>query len=174
MSKASLLLAGVLALFVGQTVAEQKCDTNKPETTPSSRFKDNRDGTVTDTKTKLVWRHCVVGMDWNGSTCEKQSQTFKFSTAKAHLKEMNKARDSKRSDWRLPTREELATLVENRCFKPAINLESFPFSPESGFWTSDEDKGLLSSRAWIVHFLNGEQYIANVKQRWRIRPVAGK
>lgn len=174
MSKASLLLAGVLALFVGQTVAAQKCDTNKPETTPSSRFKDNGDGTVTDTKTKLVWRHCIVGMEWNGNTCEKQSETFKFSGAKSRIKELNEAKDSNRSNWRLPTRKELASLVEERCYRPAINLDVFSFSPESGFWTSEEEGGMQTSRAWIVHFLNGKQYIANVNQRWRVRPVASK
>ncbi len=174
MTKAPLALACVLALGVGQAGAAQNCDTKQAESTPSSRFKDNGDGTVTDTKTKLVWRHCVVGMNWNGVSCEGQSQTYKFSAAKIQIEELNKARDGKRSDWRLPTREELSGLVEDRCFKPAINLDVFPYSPESGFWTADEDEGQVSSRAWIVHFTNGKQYVANVNQEWRIRPVAGK
>ncbi len=174
MTKTPLLLAAVLVLFVGQAVAAQKCDTSKPETTPNSRFKDNGDGTVTDTKTKLVWRHCVVGMKWNGSSCEGHSEAYKFKAAKIQLLEMNKARDSKRSDWRLPTREELASLVESRCYKPAINLDVFPYSPESGFWTSDENKGTQATRAWIIHFINGQEYIANINQSWRLRPVAGK
>ncbi len=174
MKKAPLFLAGVLALTAGQAIAAQNCDTNKPEATPSSRFKDNKDGTVTDTKTKLVWRTCVVGMQWNGVSCEGQSETFKYRSAEARVADLNKARDSKRSDWRLPTREELGSLVENRCYKPAINLDVFPYSPESGFWTSEEDAGMVTSRAWVVHFLNGNEYVANINQTWRLRLVAGK
>lgn len=33
------------------------------------RYRDNRDGTVTDIKTKLQWMRCSVGQSWNGQSC---------------------------------------------------------------------------------------------------------
>ena len=170
----SVALAGVIALTAGQGIAAQKCDTNKPESTPVSRFKDNGDGTITDTKTKLTWRHCVLGMSWNGQTCEGQSAVYDFVNARLAIEELNEAKDSNRSNWRLPTAQELETIVESRCFKPAINLEVFPYSPESGFWTGTEVSGLITQRMAVIHFINGGEYIANKNQSWRIRPVAAK
>ena len=174
MNKVAITLAGVLAIASGSALAAQSCDANKPETTPTSRFKDNGDGTVTDTKTRLTWRHCVLGMAWNGKSCEGTSATYDYAGAQDAIAEMNAAKEGHRANWRLPTADELATLVESRCFKPAINLNVFPYSPESGFWSSTENEGVVSERAVVIHFINGGRYIANKNQSWRVRPVAGK
>ncbi len=175
MKKLTWVLAGsVLALVMGPVGAAQTCDVNKAESTPSSRFKDNGDGTVTDTRTKLTWRHCALGMSWNGQTCEGQSASYDFVNAKIAIEELNAAGDSKHSDWRLPSRQELASIVEARCFKPAINLDVFPYSPESGFWTGTEVDGVIAPRVTVIHFINGGAYIANKTQAWRVRPVVGK
>ncbi len=175
MNKFAVLLVGsALVLGGGQVGAAQSCDSSKPESTPTNRFKDNGDGTITDTKTKLTWRHCALGMSWNGQTCEGQSVSYDFVNARIAIEELNAARDSNHSDWRLPTSEELASIVESRCFKPAINLDVFPYSPESGFWTATEIEGVVAPRAKVIHFIHGGEYVANKAQSWRIRPVAGK
>ncbi len=168
------LLAAVMIFSGGAALAGQKCDPGKPEATPASRFKDNGDGTLTDTKTGLTWRRCALGMEWNGNSCEGQSQEFDFNGAREAIEALNGKRDSGHADWRLPTAEELATIVEPRCYKPAINLELFPYSPETGFWTATEVPGLMTRRNAIIHFINGHEYIANRQQAWRVRPVAGK
>ena len=163
----------VAALVGGLTMPAmaQDCDAKKPATAPMSRFKVSSDGaSVTDTKSHKTWLRCVVGMSWDGSSCTGQSHTYTWSDSLDVIKEVNDKKVGGRGDWRLPTVEELNSIVEKQCFKPAINLELFPYSPDSGFWTDSSVEG-VQPRVWIVHFLHGQQYIANKKQDWRIRLI---
>lgn len=170
MSLKKLIIGAVLA-GLSAPLAAQDCDKNKPATAPMSRFKAGPEGTVIDMVSKKVWLRCPVGMSWDGSSCTGISHTYKWKDTVEMVSEYNGKRAGGHSNWRLPTVEELNSIVEKRCFKPAINLEVFPFSPESGFWTDSTVEG-IQPRVWIVHFLNGGQYIANKQQDWRIRLIA--
>lgn len=165
------LLVALLVVGVATPAVAQECDKSRPATAPMSRFKPGPEGAITDTQTKKSWLRCPVGMSWSGSTCTGQSLTFKWNDALDMVNEYNTNKVGGRTDWRLPRVEELNTIVEKQCFKPAINLEAFPYSPESGFWTDSSVEG-AQPRVWIVHFLHGQQYIANKKQDWRIRLIA--
>lgn len=154
--------------------AVQVCDQKQTETTPLSRFIDNADGTITDKKTKHTWLRCAVGMTWNGKSCAGKSLEYLYREAFEVVDEMNAQNMAKRDDWRLPTEQELSSIVEKRCFSPAINTEVFPYSPQSGFWTSTDNPGINTSRVMLIHFLNGNAYIANKNQTWRIRLIADK
>jgi hypothetical protein len=153
-------------------VVAQKCDVSIPVTTPSSQFEVTANGTITDIKHKLVWLRCGLGMRWNGSSCEGNTLSYDWNAAKEAVRELNAKMVAGRNDWRLPNLSELQTIVEKQCFKPAINLDIFPFSPESGFWSNTESDG-VNPRAMMVMFIHGQEYVANKKQSWRVRPVAG-
>ncbi len=168
------LLSAALLVALAGPVAAQKCDEGKPETTPVSRFKDNGNGTITDTQTKHTWLRCAVGMHWDGSSCAGKSLEYSYTEALEVTDELNEKRVGGRSDWRIPTIAELESIVEPRCFSPAINLDLFPYSPQSGFWSSTDNPGLLTSRVMLLHFYNGNAYIANKKQTWRVRLIADK
>lgn len=170
----SLISIVLMLSMVGLSEAQQECDTNKPESTPLSRFKENSDGTVTDKTTNRVWLRCPLGMEWRDGSCIGQSQEFSYFEAESAVETLNNSRIAGRNDWRIPAVEELSGIVEKRCFRPAINLKVFPYSPESGFWTSTENPGIVTQRVWLVHFFDGRSYIANKNQTWRLRPVAGK
>jgi len=66
------------------------------------RFKDNEDGTVTDSLTKLTWKK------------EDSFQEFKkfitFRQARKFIEKLNKEKFANYDDWRLPTREEAHSL----------------------------------------------------------------
>ncbi len=169
-----VLVGSVLVGFLAQSaVAAQKCDEKKPETAPASQFKDSGNGTVTDTKTKKTWLRCALGMNWDGSTCVGHSLTYNWNMAEQEVKNLNRGRVGGRNDWRLPTSVELQGIAEKRCYKPAINLDIFPFTPETGFWSKTESPG-INARAKVVMFIHGKAYTANKTQTWRVRPVAGK
>ena len=55
------------------------------------------------------------------------------------------------TDWRLPNKNELASLVNYEKYGPA---SGFPNMPGNPFWSSSTYDDLTSS-AWYVHFVDG-------------------
>ncbi len=123
-------------------------------------FQDNKDGTVTDAATGLMWQQQdgAVAMD--------------FPAAKAYAEAQNKANSFGHNDWRLPTSMELQTLVDYTRSPgatdpahvgPAIDplFTCTPITNEAGradypyYWTSVPAKGSADgpySAAWYVAF----------------------
>jgi hypothetical protein len=58
------------------------------------------------------------------------------------------------SDWRLPTREELRSIVDYSRYSPAIDIAWFPNTPSSWYWSSSPS-AYYTDLAWIVYFVNG-------------------
>jgi hypothetical protein len=150
-----LFLALLLTLAAGSPVLAQTCrtETEVPSTTPASRFQDNGDATVTDQSTGLMWARCPEGL--SGTGCATGAAAA-FTWEGALLR----ARDSGLAgytDWRLPDIKELSSLVEERCYDPAINLAVFPNTPSSGFWSASPG-GASSGGAWYVRFYDGYAY----------------
>ena len=108
------------------------------------RFKDNGDNTITDTKTGLVW---IKDHDDIGG---KFAKRMTWNEAVEACKKLNYAGHK---DWRLPTREELLTLVDLTRYNPAID-PAFKVHTDDYYWTSDVcawDAGY----AWYVDFSGG-------------------
>ncbi len=61
------------------------------------------------------------------------------------------------SDWRLPSREELHTLVNLSASNPAIDTAYFPYTNNSFYWSSSPDAG-DTSKAWGFYFDHGFDY----------------
>ncbi len=154
-------------------VVKPRCGEVKKSTTSLQGFVDNGDGTLTHKRSKLTWMRCALGMDWSGKSCDGQSLAYSRVEADEALDELNGQRFLGRSTWRLPTLKELSSTVETHCHSPSINLQLFPLSPRSGFWSSTPYEG-LQRRGWIVHFLYGGEYVSNRRQGWRVRPVSSQ
>jgi len=56
--------------------------------------------------------------------------------------------------WRLPTRRELLSIVNNGATRPAIDSSYFPNTQILGYWSADIDTS-YSVDAWLVIFLDG-------------------
>jgi len=72
-------------------------------------------------------------------------------------------------DWRVPNIKELSSIVEERCFGPAINLQVFPAMPGGSFWSSSPGAD-YSDDAWHVNFDYGgtNSYYRYYSQRLRL------
>ncbi|MDO8827835.1 hypothetical protein, partial [Methylophaga sp.] len=42
------------------------------------RYSDNGDGTITDTKTNLIWQRCSLGQTWTGETCAGYAEGYNW------------------------------------------------------------------------------------------------
>jgi hypothetical protein len=140
-----VLLAVAMAPALAQT-----CRDDIPASAPDSRFNANGDGTVTDRATGLIWKQCAEGL--SGADCLTGSATtFTWQQALQHAEAAVFAGSAL---WRLPNKKELASLVEQRCYLPAINSRFFPNTPSSWFWSSSPTAG-DASYAWYVAFGSG-------------------
>jgi len=77
------------------------------------------------------------------------------------------------SDWRLPTRRELLSIVDNGRTKPAVDPRYFPNTQSDNYWTSTPYQDQKTS-AWQVHFLYGEAVPGMKTERKKVRLVRGE
>ena len=149
-----LLLASFLFPWLSAT-AEQTCVSDYPEATPGADFIDNADGTVTHKKTGLTWMRCALGQTWDGTNCSGTTQTYSWQGALDAADAWNTAGGyAGYTDWRVPTVNELRSLVETKCHSPAINAGIFPNTSQDWHWSSSPD-AYGSGNAWIVDFYSG-------------------
>jgi hypothetical protein len=113
-------------------------------------FQDNQNGTVTDSRTGLVWLQAPLDMDNDGA-----SDALTWQAALAGAAALEKAGFT---DWRLPNRNELQSIVDYRWHHPAIDSRSFPNVIGGNFWTSTTDTFSSPAYAYAVDFTGGAVY----------------
>lgn len=130
--------------------------------TPSSDFIVHNDGTVTHKATGLMWMRCSVGQIWDGESCGGDGTRLDWQNALAQTG----ISYAGFTDWRLPNKNELASIVERRFCYPSINRAMFPNSPtgwffdDARYWTSSPSpkvypEQILNWSAWVVEFGTG-------------------
>lgn len=84
--------------------------------TPTPRFLNNGDGTISDTTSKLMWE--IKSDDGSGHdkdlkyTWSTSGSTGANGTAFGFIAALNGSKFAGHRDWRLPTRDELLTIVD--------------------------------------------------------------
>ena len=117
-------------------------------------YTDHGDGTVTDTKTRLMWKQCAEGQSL--PDCRGQPMKYSWDVAMKIPTTLNlRGGFAGHSDWRLPTKDELTSLVFHGRTSPAICTEAFPNAPSAAFWSSSPSGEDL---AWGVDFVDGFVY----------------
>jgi hypothetical protein len=140
----------------------QTCNSAITQSTPTSQFTLNSDGTVTDNKTELTWMRCSLGQTWNenDSNCTGSASRYTLQDA---LTAATSTSFAGKNSWRLPNIKELKSIAEQACYNPAINISVFPSPPEadhpnappeSVYWSSSPHAG-SDSYAWVVHIGHG-------------------
>ena len=88
----------------------------------------------------------------NGGRCKGSADC----DTDAYVQVMNKIQYCGHNDWRLPTREEMQSLVylDNGDEEVKINKQYFPQTMPSWYWTSSENSN-REELAWYVLFRNG-------------------
>lgn len=128
--------------------AAQVCNSAIIATTPDVAFTLNKDGTAIHRSTGLMWMRCSLGQSWDGKQCKGEATGFSWGSA---LQAAGKQAFAGHTDWRLPNKNELETILEESCNSPAINPRVFPVTPPVYFWTSSPYSGLANG-AWSIDF----------------------
>lgn len=161
-------LAACLALLViYDDATAQSCNESIIPTTADSTLIMHGDGTVTDESTGLTWMRCSLGQVWSGDTCERSPASYVWTGA------MKAAEDfafAGHADWRLPNKNELESIVEERCFSPAVNSRAFPATPAEYFWSSSVYAGSFNA-AWSVDFGYGSVNASLMSGKLHVRLV---
>ena len=143
------LIMGLVSLcFLGNAVANGSCineNTAIPFSTPSSDFTIYDNGTVTHNTTGLMWMRCSIGQTWEGEKCTGEASGFTWRQALTQ----NGTAYAGYSNWRVPNKNELASIVEQRCYNPSINEAIFPGTPASRFWSSSSVASSSNSASYV-------------------------
>jgi hypothetical protein len=140
-SRKCQLLIAISALLLS-SLAQAACNAGIAADAPDARFSTSGD-VVTDSATGLAWKRCSEGL--SGASC----------SGTATLATWQEALAAGSGEWRLPNRNELASLLERQCSNPAINAAVFPGTPASSFWSSSPF-GLDAAFGWLVDFNVGD------------------
>ncbi len=171
-----VLRAALLIIPLGAAAADpprQVCDTSRyPLSSPTTRFEDHGDGTVTDTQSKLMWMRCAAGQTWTRGTCAGRAAALSWQSARDAAQAVNKAGTFFYGDWRIPQVSELAGIAERQCSNPRINLAIFPETPAEPFWTATSRQTADSeSFAFVLSFgADGVKY-ENKQEKHVVRLV---
>jgi hypothetical protein len=112
---------------------------------------------VVDTKTGLVWQQAVAG-----ATADGGAGFYTWAQAQAYCTSLGGSR--------LPSVEELLTIVDETTSNPTIDTGAFPNTPAEPFWTLSPFAGTPPG-VWYVNFMNGYAVINDVGSQYRVRCV---
>lgn len=188
---------------------EIKPPAKKPDPVPAKKtsgsLTDNKDGTIFDSKTNLTWKKCSEGQN-NDATCSGVAQGFAFcptadnncngniSGAKLGngplyeaCDRLNRESFAGQKTWRVPSGDELKSLVvcndgkpvpnaaqycEGNRTGPVIDTKFFPATQAGHYWTSNSS-GEDPKNAWVVYFYNGLHDHFQKTNRFDVRCVSG-
>ncbi|WP_246327540.1 DUF1566 domain-containing protein [Candidatus Competibacter phosphatis] len=140
------------------------------QTLLADRYQDNGDGTVTDVRTGLQWMRCSLGQTWQGGTCVGWAEEYTWQEALDTAATLNRQGGyASYSDWRVPTKKELLTLIycssgqpniwndtgqacQGGYERPTIYQPVFPNTPDSRYWSLGKTSYYTP---WIVSFGSG-------------------
>jgi len=129
-------------------------DSDYTQNPPS--YADNGDETITDNVTGLVWQK------QNDTTIRGWGIAYTFCTNPSLTG----------SGWRLPSVNELMSIVDYGLSSSAVNTTYFPATQSYDYWSSTTDAGATGA-AWTVSFTDGMLTTSSMAQQYYVRCVRG-
>ncbi len=130
---------------------------------PEDRFEDNGDGTITDTSTGLQWQQATAPGTYTWEQALSYCEALVLNNDGAWTTESPNASGVKYDDWRLPSRNELQSIVDYEVYGPAINTSFFPDTVASIYWSSTTGAS-YTGYAWSGYFHDG--YVGNQNEAY--------
>lgn len=104
----------------------------------------------------IMTRDNVTGLIWEVKTIDNKNLTYTWQDAHDFISTLNTAEFGGYNDWRMPTRLELAFLINRGSVRPAIEIDWFPnINTENYQYWSSSPRAKDENYAWRVHFTDG-------------------
>jgi serine/threonine protein kinase len=167
------LQVGWRAIKGATAIEKPKVSAPPPQTSPSlisGRYRPlgPNGAIIEDVATGLHWMRCSQGQQWNGVACVGKAARLTWDDA---LRQPRVLSFAGKTDWRVPTKDELLTLVncssgqpkvrndtgapcQGDYERPTIDHVAFPNTPHFWFWSSSPSAH-SADYAWYVHFYQG-------------------
>ena len=118
---------------------------------PAQRFRDNGDGTVTDTLTRLIWlqnANCFGIQEWQNAlnAANNLAADPASTTTDCGLRDGSKA-----GDWRLPNVKELLSLIDFGNFAPALPTGHPFLNVQSALYWASTTAAVFPGFAFVVN-----------------------
>jgi len=138
----------------------------------------------------IMTRDNVTGLIWEIKTAANKDDTYTWQNAKAQfIASINDQELGGESDWRLPSRAEIVSIIDKGRFGPAIREEPslmadgygrsdpsvhifFPNTISFRYWSATEVAD-NTTNAWRVNFNGGFVYYENKNSNYHVRAVRG-
>ncbi len=138
----------------------------KSYSAPTQDSTYTNDYTTLDNSTGLIWKTCPQGK--SGSTCALGSIQSLVNDGTANdatnhaiygCNALNSANSgngyANLKNWRLPTIQELATIVHIGVSNPSTTMAAFPGTANNNYWSMTIDQ-TNTAKAWTINFSNGD------------------
>ena len=114
------------------------------------------DHLITDVRNNIISLRCSVGQTWDSDSKTCTGNLVKLNHDEIEIA-LRQASEQLGGEWRLPTLDELESLVCKEFEPPKIKKRYFPnISPEA-YWTSKRNF-LNRKMVWTVNFMTGHNY----------------
>ena len=126
---------------------------------------------VRDNVTGLIWEAKTD----DGSIHDRDNTYSWINASDVFIDELNATAFGGRTDWRLPTREELRSIADYGVMGPAVDLDYFPRTQSDAtgsiyYWTSDPDAS-STANAWAIDFYAGNDNIVGKLYSHYVREI---
>ncbi|MDB4077617.1 DUF1566 domain-containing protein [Porticoccaceae bacterium] len=129
----ALAMLLLLASCDGYRVAE-KCSDYIPRG-DKGKFVTDTTGIAKDIETGTTWYRCAAGMRFSNFRCKGDTLNLSWDDATEYAKEFS---EKSGVEWRLPTNDEMKSIIEPSCISPAVNENVFPSTATNNHWTSTD------------------------------------
>jgi len=167
-SLCALLLGCLFLAVAGGAIAAGNADEQLTGPRATLRFIDNNNGTVTDIISGLTWlkdADCFGVQTWDDAI----SLAGNLANGQCGLSD-----GSKSGQWRLPNREELASLInhQQRDSSAWLNLQGFS-KVRSNFYWSSTGSDVSTTIAWFADMGRGGVFSGGTMFPYHVWPVRG-
>ncbi len=120
----------------------------------------------------IMTRDNVTGLIWEVKTNANKDDKYNWQGAQSQfIAGLNNDEFGGFENWRLPSRQELASLVNKGDRDPAINTDFFPNTRSSFYWSSTSKVPTTGLSGWIVYFQSGGVIPGDKTKSYYVRAV---